>query len=117
MVAVPMSVELRGSDGRAIRGLHDPSGGTFDAAGDFDRFFDDAYGAQTVHVTLPILSKVDPYACTEMRADRMGGLLEDIATALPHAKPGPELRGLLRLQAMAQVCAKQPDSVMVWLGD
>lgn len=32
-------VELRRSDSSPVRDVADPSGGTFDAAGDFDRFF------------------------------------------------------------------------------
>jgi hypothetical protein len=92
-------------------------GGTFDAAGDFDRFLDDSYFGQAVGVALRVLNQIDPYADTAMGAERMAGLLEDIASVLPIAKPGPEFRGLLRLQVMAQVCAREPDSVMVWMGD
>ncbi|MEQ7129313.1 hypothetical protein ABN034_32940 [Actinopolymorpha sp. B11F2] len=114
---VPMYVELRDGEARPVRGLPDPSGGTFDAAGDFDRFFDDSYYGHGVAVSLRVLSQVDRYAYTPMVADRMAGLLEDIASVLPIAKPGPEFRGLLRLQVMARVCAREPDSMLVWMGD
>lgn len=114
---VPMYVELRDSDGRAARGLPDPSGGTFDAAGDFDRFFDESYFGHRKDFGLSILSEVDPYAMTDMHGDRMAALLEDIVKAIPEAKAGPELRGLLRLQVMAEACAADPNSKLVWMGD
>lgn len=52
----------------AHRGAPDPSGGTFDAAGDFDRFIDESYIGRTGDWDLPTLSRVDPYAATEMPA-------------------------------------------------
>lgn len=36
---------------------------------------------------------------------------------IPHAEEGPELRGLRRLPVMAEQCAVQPGSSLVWLGD
>jgi hypothetical protein len=112
-----MYVELRDGEGRVMRGMPDPSGGRFDAAGDFDRFFDESYAGHISDLRLGTLGKVDPYAATEMRPDRMRLLLADIELALPAAKPGPERRGLLRLKAMAETCAALPKSTMVWIGD
>jgi hypothetical protein len=63
------------------------------------------------------LSKVDPYAITEMRSGDMAALLADVVKVIPEAKAGPELRGVLRLQAMAETCEETHDSVMVWRGD
>lgn len=114
-VQVPIFVELRDSRGRPVRGLQDPSGGTFDAAGDFDRILEDSYrGADLDLVTL---GTVDPCGSTEMRAEVMGALLGDISKVLPTANAGSELRGLLRLQVMAEQCARDPESVLVWIGD
>jgi hypothetical protein len=88
---VPIYVELRDGDGDPVRGLPDPAGGTFDAAGDFDRFINESYSGDDDDLALPILSTVDPYANTEMRADRMAALLEDISRVVSTAKAGPEL--------------------------
>lgn len=114
---VPMYVELRDEGGRVVRGLPDPSGGTFDAAGDFDRFFDESYPGHRSDLELGTLGAVDPYATTEMGPDGMGSLLADIELALSVTKAGPERRGLLRLQVMAETCAGLPGSTMTWIGD
>ncbi|WP_353951998.1 hypothetical protein V6K52_00745 [Knoellia sp. S7-12] len=97
--------------------MPDPSGGTFDAAGDFDRFIDESSFGRDDSWDLPTLSRIDPYADTEMAVDVRTALLADIEQAIPEAKPGPELRGLLRLRVMAETCRGTHDSVMVWLGD
>jgi hypothetical protein len=47
----------------------------------------------------------------------MAGLLDDIADVRPIVMPRPEFRGLLRLQVMAQVYAREPDSMLVWMSD
>lgn len=112
-----MYVELRDGEGRPIRGMPDPSGDTFDAAGDFDRFIDESYFGRGDAWDLPTLSKLDPYAITEMRSGEMAALLADVVKVIPEANAGPELRGVLRLQAMAQTCERTHDSVMVWLDD
>lgn len=112
-----MYVELRDRTGRVVRGMPDPSRGTFDAAGDFDRFFDETYPGFAADMPLSVLGEVDPYALTEMKADRMSGLLADIELALPLATPGSEHQGLLRLRAMAETCVAMPGSTMVWIGD
>jgi hypothetical protein len=87
---MPMYVELRDSKGRLDRAMPDPSGGTFDAAGDFDRFFDETYGGHPDGLDLPALASVDPYADTEMQADVLDQLLADIAAVLPLANAWPE---------------------------
>jgi hypothetical protein len=51
---VPIYVELRDGEGRPIRGMPDPSGGTFDAAGDFDRFIDESYFGRSDAWTSPL---------------------------------------------------------------
>jgi hypothetical protein len=112
-----MYVELRDRTGRAVRGMPDPSGGTFDAAGDFDRFFDETYPGSTADMPLSVLGKVDPYALAEMTADRMSGLFAGSELALPLVSPGSEYQGLLRLRAMAATCVAMPGSTMVWIGD
>ena len=97
--------------------MSDPTGGTFDAAGDFDRLIDEAYFGRRDDWNFPTLRRVDPYASTTMNSGDMAGLLDDIARVVPDANLGPELRGILRLQAMAGTCEQAPDAVMVWMGD
>lgn len=109
-------VELRDPSGRARTGFPDPSGGTFDAAGDFDRFIDQPpYGL--VLDGLPILESVDPFGDTELPSGVMGRLIADCARALTVAKDGPERRGLLRLRVLAEECSKDPESALFWFGD
>jgi hypothetical protein len=113
---VAIYVELRDRTGRARTGLPDPCGGTFDAAGDFDRFIDQPpYGL--VPDGLPILESVDPFGDTTLSSGVMGRLIADCTRALAVAKDGPERRGLLRLRVLAEECSRDPESALVWIGD
>lgn len=114
---VPIYVELRDRDGRPVRQLPDPSGGTFDAAGDFDRFIDTSYFGYPEDVSPPCLQSVDLHADTEMASDAMSHLVGDLLLALPLANDGPEKRGLLRLKVMADQCAEREGHSLVWRGD
>jgi hypothetical protein len=86
---VPIYVELRDGRGQPIRGLPDPSGGTFDVAGDFDRFVDEDSIGHRAGLELPTLKTVDPYGDTKMPTEVMGALLGDISKVLPFAKQDP----------------------------
>ncbi|QCX27694.1 hypothetical protein [Nocardioides jishulii] len=109
-------VELRDQAGRARTGLPDPSGGTFDAAGDFDRFVDQPpYGL--VPGGLPVLESVDPFGETKMPSGAMARVIADCARALTMAEGGPEQRGLLRLRILAEECSRDPSSALFWIGD
>lgn len=110
-------VELRDRTGTARTGLPDPWGGTFDAAGDFDRFIDQPpYGL--VPEDLPVLQSVDPFGeTTTLASGVMGRLIADCIRALTVAKDGPERRGLLRLRVLAEECSRDPGSVLAWVGD
>lgn len=114
---MPIYVELHDRDGRPVRRLPDPSGGTFDAAGDFDRFIDTSFFGYPEDVPLACLQSVDPYADTEMASDAMPHLVRDLLLALPLAKDGSEKRGLLRLKVMAEHCAAHEGSCLLWRGD
>jgi hypothetical protein len=116
-VFVPIYVELRDTDGRQVREIPDPSGGTFDASGDIDRFIDESYFGHITSLELSTMQPLDPDANTEMPSEVMPAFLDDIAKVLPLAKEGPESRGLLRLRVMAERCATQPGSSLVWFGD
>lgn len=114
---MPIYVEFLDRDGRPVRRLPDPSGGAFDAAGDFDRFIDSSYFGYPGDVPLPCLQSVDPHADTEMASNAMPHLVRDLLQVLPLAKDGPEKRGLLRLKVMAEQCAEREGTSLWWRGD
>jgi len=91
--------------------LADPSGGTFSAAGDFDRLLP-ASGK-----SFPILAKVDPYEDVALLGGDLAALASEVALLLTMARPGPERRGLLRLQALALAGQAEPDAVLRFSGD
>jgi hypothetical protein len=105
-----MVVTLRASDGTVIRKLPDPSGGSFDAAGDFDQLLE-APGRW------PVLGSSDPYDVTTLRSNDMDRLLKDVEAALAAAKAGPERRGLLRLQVLVTRCREDEELVLHFEGD
>lgn len=84
---------LRDSKGELIEGLTDPSGGSFDASGDFDRFIDPPDG--------PSLTGVDPYDDTSFAGADLSRLSSEIEALLALELSGAERRGLLRLRVMA----------------
>ncbi|MEU4422209.1 hypothetical protein AB0F81_16405 [Actinoplanes sp. NPDC024001] len=102
--------ELRRLTGERVRVLPDPHGGSFDAAGDFDRLL------VRRRVATPLLDTVDPHGETCLGADRMEQLTAEIELLLAEAAPGPEYRGLIRLRTMAGHCART-GSELVFLGD
>jgi hypothetical protein len=106
---VPIWVELRTSRGDALRGLPDPSGGTFDAAGDFDRLLARADG---------ILRSVDPYGNTTFNALQMADLLAEIARLVESADVSAlERQGLDRLRVIGEQC-RDGTHLHVWfIGD
>ncbi|WP_328475019.1 hypothetical protein OHA21_17060 [Actinoplanes sp. NBC_00393] len=104
-----IQVELRWG-GVPIRGLPDPAGGCFDAAGDFDRLLRER------QPDCPLLSAVDPHGETSFGHHQMADLLGEIDGLLGLARPGPERRGLLRLRAMAERCGSEQQR-LVFVGD
>ena len=103
-------VELRDRTGKVEGRLPDPSGGTFDAAGGFERLLN-------AGLDLPVLSWIDPFADTTMSSGAMRPLLQDVDAAMTAAKDGPELRGLMRLRVLAEHCLAHEGSVLVFMGD
>ena len=91
-----------------VRGLPDPSGGTFDAAGDFDRLLGLPDGTS--------FSRIDPYSDTSFTAEELSELLAAISHHLAFDLSGTERRGLLRLEAMAIAARRSGGSVKI-LGD
>lgn len=91
--------------------LADPSGGTFTAAGDFDRLLPVSGKSSDV------LARVDPYGDAIVSSGDMAALASEVALLLAQAKQGPERRGLLRLQALALTGQAEPDAVLRFSGD
>jgi hypothetical protein len=91
------------TDRDAMIRINDPAGGgPIDAAGDFDRLI------PPTDSSLPLLSRIDPDGDTIFGPSDMTALLVEIDQVVPRAAPGPELRGLLRLRALAEKCRESP---------
>ena len=106
---MPLVVEPRTRGGRIVRGIPDPSGGTFDAAGDFDQLLDDD--------SYPTIRQVDPFGVSTLGSAALPSLLADITAALQKARPGVETRGLLRLRRLAELCLGDRELRLVVVGD
>jgi hypothetical protein len=78
-------------DGHVVT-LPDPSGGTFNAAGDFDRLLPFA-------AALPMLSRIDEYGDVEFSASELASVCDEASSLLTLARDGPERRGVMRLLA------------------
>lgn len=96
-------------DGQVQTGLEDPSGGRFNAAGDFDRLIPAA--------DLEVISRVDPFGDLVLDPSVMPTLVEEVESLLATAHPGAEYRGLLRLRCLAQACAGTAGSTLLFRGD
>ena len=94
----------------AVRGLPDPNGGTFDAAGDFDRLLGERGG-------LPLWSSIDADATTVLESSQMPAFVEEIARIRAEANDGSEARGLDRLCVLAAKCQSDPTAQLVFDGD
>ena len=116
---MPIRVELRNERGELIRALADPAGGTFDAAGDFDRLLQLAPGLRipTSDVAYTLLQYVDPYGDTVFNNVQMPDLLDDIDRAARHPMNDRERRGLDRLRAMAERCRNATHLYLWFVGD
>ena len=104
-----VSAELMVS-GRTLA-LADPSGGTFNAAGDFDRLL------PVSRRTFPEEARAGLYGNATVASGDRPALVLEVAVLLEQAKLGPERRGLLRLQAMAIAGQGAPDAVIRFSGD
>lgn len=116
---MPIVVELRRTSGEVIRGLPDPAGGTFDAAGDFDRLLPQA---PVLHRVVPdrpyaLLDSIDPYGETIFGSENMVGLIADIDEACQYDLTARERRGIERLRVMATRCSESDGLIVVFLGD
>ena len=97
--------------GQRVVGLPDPTGGTFDAAGDFDRLLPlskDAY---------PVLSRIDLEGVADFDPSDMAVIVREVETALPLTSTDRERRGLLRMQALAAHGSLTPGATLRVTGD
>jgi hypothetical protein len=107
---VGVIVELQMA-GRAVRSLPDPMGGSFDAAGDFDRLI------VQPDIASSLLGRIDRYGETRLAPVEMSLLIREIDDLLVDARPGPEQHGLVRLRALALRCSQQQGAELVFVGD
>jgi hypothetical protein len=71
-VGIVVTLEV---DGKPVT-VPDPSGGSCDAAGDFDRLL-------PFSADLPVLSRIDPYDTVILRGDDLGQLAVEVDRVLP----------------------------------
>ncbi len=102
--------EVRDDAGQRMA-FPDPAGGTFDAAGDFDRIIPAA------DASLPGLSAVDPYADWTVPGDRLVQLASEVTALRSQARPGSEQRGVDRLAVLIGACLEHQDLTLVFIGD
>jgi hypothetical protein len=107
---VPIDVRLLDQQGRQQRGLPDPAGGTFDAAGDFDRLLE-------IGEAMPVWSRVDPYDEIRVTGPDATALLSELDYLDTTAHDGPERRGLARLRVMAERCRDDDRLALLFVGD
>jgi hypothetical protein len=103
--------ELRDEHGGVIRGLADPAGGTFDAAGDFDRLLSDD------DPSFAVLRCVDRYGDTVLNSLQMPDLLADLDRLGKTDLQSAEHRGLARLRAIAECCRDGAHLYVWFVGD
>jgi hypothetical protein len=114
---MPIRVELRTERGEVVRGLVDPGGGMFDAAGHFDRhLFGDAR-VGVAGATFRLFQYVDPYGDTMFNALQMDDLLSDIEVARGRTSDELECRGLDRLRLIAETCRDSTHLYVWFVGD
>ena len=116
---MPITIELRNERGEVVRGLDDPAGGTFDAAGGID-------GLLPLAPELPLppsaelftlLRYVDPYGDTVFNQPQMVDLLSDIEVAARSELTAIQRRGLDRLRVMAKRCKGSAHLYIWFIGD
>lgn len=96
-------------DGHVVT-LPDPSGGTFNAAGDFDWLLEFASA-------FPMLSRIDEYGEVQFSAAELASVCDEVSSLLKLAREGPERRGVMRFLALATHGSQLPRSTLRVVGD
>jgi hypothetical protein len=91
--------------------LPDPSGGTFNAAGDFDQLL------PVPEDTFPVLARVEPHSDVVISGTDLTALASEVDQLLKRADTGSEHRGLLRLRALAVAGQGEPGAELRFAGD
>ncbi len=107
---MPIAFVLVDAAGKAVR-IADPSGGTTDAAGDFDRFVG-GFDAE-----LPVLGRLDVYDDTALPRGQLDALLREVDHLNQLDLKDVERRGLERLVALIEQCRKDPTTTLWCFGD
>jgi hypothetical protein len=109
---VAIEVRLEDVAGNAERAMADPNGGTFDAAGGFDRLLppwdDESFACWRF---------VDPYGDTVFNSRQMPSFLDELDRLARDARHGPEERGMRRIRVMAERCRDEPHLYLRFVGD
>lgn len=107
---VPIVAIVRTESATQIRQLVDPTDGTFDAAGDFDRLIP---GYAT-----GLLAGVDPYADTVFNAVQAPAVAREAEQLLLREDlTAIERRGLLRLAVLAEYVSAAAHCYLWFIGD
>ena len=113
MIGMGVDAVLTKADGNRVTQLPDPSlGGTFDAAGDFDRLIPDHDDESFVCWRF-----IEPYGRTVFNRRQMPTFIQELDQLLTSAKDGPERHGMLRLRVLASTVLAQHHLYLVLLGD
>ena len=99
------------ANGGQVRGLPDPAGGTFDAAGDFDRLLSEPVRQ------LRTSCDVDLYGSTAFTRVHMDDIVSDIEILETAGVSSIERRGLERLRVLAESCRDGRGVSITFRGD
>jgi hypothetical protein len=91
--------------------VSDPSGGTCNAAGDFDRLI------PVADAGLPILSRIDPYGELRVPHADLDAVSAEAGILMDRANNDLERRGLRRLRALASAGRAEPGAELLFVGD
>jgi hypothetical protein len=90
--------------------LADPSGGSFDAAGDFGRLL-------PFFRSLSMLGRIDEHGSVRFTPAELFRVRDEASGLLHLTRDGPERRGLMRLIALADRGSQLPGSILHVVGD
>ncbi len=108
---VGVVAELRDEQNQQVRGLPDPAGGTFDAAGDFDDVL------WRLDDTFPLLRSIDPDYTVSMGSSQMPELLAELDRLSSNPVKPVVRRGLDRLRVLAETCHASNVLSLSFIGD
>ena len=110
-------IVLRDRSGTTVKGMTDPFGLKFDAAGDFEDLIDEALS--------PRLAAIDLHATTTLSSSSAAALCPEVDQLLASVPvgakgagcDGQDWRGLSRLRVMLTLCQTDPGFTVEFVGD